>query len=192
MAEKKPKAPAAPKIPEPPKPYGMLAEYEDPDTLVEASRNAYERGYRKMDAYTPMPVHGLGEAIGKSTTRLPFVVFAAGLFGALGGLGLQTWVNTIDYQMNIGGRPYFTWPMFVPITFESMVLIAGFTTAIALFASCGLPKLYNPLFNSPNFSRASEDRFFLCIEATDPQYNVQEIRAFLEGTGAIKVSEVEQ
>ncbi|GAB4111597.1 MAG: DUF3341 domain-containing protein [Roseiflexaceae bacterium] len=171
--------------------YGMVAEFTDAEALVEAAHKAYAEGYRKMDAYTPIPVHGLDEALGFKPTRLPWAIFVMGLLGASGLFGFMTWVNVIDYPINIGGRPYFSWPSFIPITFEGMVLGAAYTAVFGLFAVCGFPQLYHPISNTPRFERASSDLFFLCIEARDPKYDASQTRKFMEGLGAQAVSEVE-
>jgi Protein of unknown function (DUF3341) len=168
-----------------------VAEFEDPDAIVEAAHKAHAEGYRNMDAYTPIPVHGLDEALGHKPTRLPWLIFAGGLTGASGMFLFMTWVNTMDYPLNIGGRPYFSWPAFIPITFEGMVLLASFCAVFGLFWVCGFPQMYHPVANAPHFDRASTDRFFLCIEAKDANYDASQTRRFLEGLGANTVTEVE-
>jgi hypothetical protein len=105
-------------------------------------------------------------------------------------LGFQTWIALIDYPMNVGGKPLFTWPQFIPITFEATVLVTGLTTFVSQFALNGLPKPYNPMFNAKNFDRASQDRFFLCIETRDPKFDEASVTEFLQGLGALDVSEV--
>jgi hypothetical protein len=171
--------------------YGMVAEFDTPEAVLEAAEKAHAEGYRVMDAYTPIPVHGLDEALGFKPSRLPWLIFAGGLAGAAGMFGFMTWVNTLDYPLNIGGRPYFSWPAFIPITFEGMVLLASFCAVFGLIAVCGFPQPYHPVANAPHFERASIDRFFLCIEARDPHYDAAQTRRFLEGLGAQVVSEVE-
>jgi len=173
--------------------FGVIAEFDGPDQLVEAAQRAYEEGYRQLDAYTPFPVHGLADAIGHRGVRLPRYVLIGGLVGGLGGFLLQAYANVYDYPMNIGGRPIdiTNWPSMIPITFELGILLASFTAAIAMVVLNGLPRPYHPVFNVPNFSRATSDRFFLCIKADDPRFNYGETRAFLEGLGAKEVSDVE-
>jgi hypothetical protein len=171
--------------------YGMVAEFESPEAIVEAAAKAHSEGYRTMDAYTPIPIHGLDEALGFKPTRLPWLIFAGGLTGASGMFFFQTWVNTMDYPINIGGRPYFSWPAFIPVTFEGMVLLAAFCAVFGLFAVCGFPQPYHPVANAPRFDRASSDLFFLCIESRDPKYDATTTRRFLEGLGARAVTEVE-
>jgi len=172
--------------------YGIAAEYADDGTLMAAAEKAHEAGYTVMDAYTPIPVHGLHEALGRrKRTSLPLITLAGGVIGGLGGLGLQIWVSAIEYPMNVGGRPWLSWPSFFPVTFECMILGAALATIIGLFALCKFPLPYHPIFNTPGFERATNDRFFLCIEAEDPKFDAQTVRQFLESTGAEAVSEVE-
>jgi Protein of unknown function (DUF3341) len=171
--------------------YGMVAEFDTPEAILEAAEKAHAAGYRVMDAYTPTPIHGLDEALGHKPTRLPWLIFAGGLTGASGMFLYMTWVNTVDYPLNIGGRPYFSWPAFIPITFEGMVLLASFCAVFGLFIACGFPQPYHPVANAPRFERASSDLFFLCIEAKDPHYDAAKTRSFMESLGASAVNEVE-
>ena len=172
--------------------YGLMAEFNDPDDLIEASRRAHAEGYRRMDAYTPFPVHGLSEALGfRYTVRLPLLVLIGGILGGLGGFALQYWVSVIEYPYNIGGRPYNSWPSFIPITFETTVLLAAFAAVFGMLALNGLPQPYHPVFNVPRFELATRSHFFLCIEATDPKFDLVETRRFLESLNPYEVSEVE-
>lgn len=171
--------------------YGMLAEFDTPDAMVHATEQAYEHGYRKMDAYSPFPIEEASEALHFHKTAVPFFVLVGGLTGATLGFMLQ-WIGTaIDYPLNVGGRPLFSWPAFIPITFESTILLAGFAAIISVILLNGLPRPYHPVFNGENFERATDDRFFLCIEAKDPQFDLAETRAFLESQKPLNVSEVE-
>jgi hypothetical protein len=170
--------------------YGMVAEFTGPDPLVEAATRAFAVGYRKVDAYTPFPVHGLAEAIGRRGIRIPLIVLAGGIIGGLFGFLLQTYGAVYDYPLNIGGRPYFSWPSFIPITFELTILGAVFAAVFGMLALNGLPQPHHPIFNTPNFEMASRSHFFLCIEATDPRYDNQETRKFLESLGPQSVVEV--
>ena len=171
--------------------YGLMAEFNDPDDLVAAAKSAYAAGYRRMDAYTPFPVHGLAEAIGFRHTRLPLVVLIGGILGGLGGFALQYWISVIDYPLNIGGRPYNSWPAFIPVTFETTVLLAAFAAVLGMLALNGLPQPYHPVFNVPRFELASRTHFFLCIEATDPRFDPVETRRFLESLSPHEISDVE-
>jgi len=170
--------------------YGLLAEFDEPDRLVAAARAAHDNGYRKMDAYTPFPVEHLAEAIGMRTTRLPRLIFAGGLVGCLGGFFLQYWVSVSAYPENIGGRPFNSWPSFIPVTFELTILLAALTAVCGMLGLNGLPMPYHPLFNVPRFAQASRDRFFLCIEARDPRFDRETTRRFLETQQPRKIFDV--
>jgi hypothetical protein len=171
--------------------HGLMAEFADPGALVEAARKVRAAGYRKVDAYSPYPIEALSEALDYHHSRLPLLVLLGGVFGLLGGLGLQWWASTIEYPMNIGGRPYFSWVSFIPPTFETTILFAALTAVLGMLALNGLPQPYHPVFNVPRFALASKDRFFLCIEAIDPQYDHDQTWSFLDRLGARVVSEVE-
>jgi hypothetical protein len=175
-----------------PKVYGLMAEFDEPEEVAKAARRAYDRGYRKMDAFTPFPVHGLAEAVGFKKTYVPHVVLAGGVIGAVTGFAMQYISMGLHYPYLIGGRPLVSWPMFVPITFEVGILFAAFSAVIGMFAMNGLPMPYHSVFNAPGFDSATRDKFFLCIEAVDDRYDVNETRAFLEGLGARRVSVVRQ
>jgi hypothetical protein len=172
--------------------HGIIAEYETPEELLRAAKRAREAGYTHMDAYSPFPVHGLAEAIGFEDHKVPWVTFFAGVIGAIAGFSLQYYISVVDYPLNVGGRPFLSWPAFIPVTFETTVLFAAFGAFIGMLALNGLPQPYHPVFNAPRFERASQDRFFLCIEASDPLFDRANTRHFLEGTGARMVSEVEE
>lgn len=171
--------------------YGLMAEFDQPEPLLEAARRAHAEGYREMDAYTPMPVEGLAEAIGFRTSMVQRIVFIAGLLGATGGFMLCWWMTVIAYPHNVAGRPLNSWPAYVPITFESMVLVACLTAVAGMLALNGMPQPYHPVFNVARFERASRDKFFLCIEATDPKFDPQATREFLEQLHSQGVMEVE-
>jgi hypothetical protein len=171
--------------------YGLLAEYTEPDALVAAARRAYEAGYRKMDAYSPMPVEGLAEAIGFTHNRMPLIVLVGGLLGAATAYTMMYYSAVHHYPFNIGGRPFHSAPAFVPITFELTILFAAFAAVLGMLGLNGLPMPYHPVFNAPGFERASRNRFFLCIEATDPKFDLDQTRQFLEGLGPKSVVEVE-
>jgi hypothetical protein len=160
--------------------HGVLAEFLTPQELLEATRRARLEGYRRMDAYTPYPVEGLPAELGLPRTRISLVVLIGGLVGAAGGYFMQYWAAAVDYPLNVGGKPLNSWPAFVPITFEMMVLVAALSAILGMFFLNGLPHPYHPLFNVARFDRATQDRFFLCIEATDPRFDPLATRQFLE------------
>jgi Alternative complex III, ActD subunit len=169
--------------------YGLLAEFSTPEALMHAAEETYAAGFRKIDAYTPFPMEGLAEALGKSN-RLPLLVLIGGIIGGTGAYFMEWYANAISYPINIGGRPINSWPSFIPITFELTVLCAGLTAFFGSFALNGLPRPYHPLFHIPEFDRASQDRFFLCIEAKDPKFHANETRAFLKRLNPVSITEV--
>jgi len=171
--------------------YGLLAEFNDPNELVTAVRGARAAGYRQLDAYTPFPIEELSEALGMHHNRLPLIVLIGGIVGACAGLGLQYWTSVIDYPINVAGRPFFSLPSFIPITFECTVLLAALSAVLGMLALNGLPMPYHPVFNVPRFALATRDRFFLCIEATDPQFDRDATRRVLERFVPRSVSEVD-
>jgi len=170
--------------------YGLMAEFDNPDALLHAAEQARLAGYRKMDAYSPIPIEELSEALGLPRTRLPKLVFLGGLLGGIGGYSLEYYCAVIGYPLNIGGRPMHSWPQFIPVTFETTVLGAALACFIGMWALNRLPQPYHPVFNVPAFARASTDRFFLCIEAADPTFTTDATRQFLEGLHPVGVSDV--
>ena len=171
--------------------YGLMAEFEVPETLLAATRRTWDEGYRRVDAFSPMPVEGLAEALHAPPTRLPFVVLLGGLAGAGGGYALQYYLSVVAYPLDIGGRPLHSWPSFIIITFELAVLAAALSAVLGMLAMNGLPKPYHPVFNVPGFARASRDRFFLLIEARDPRFDPERTRLFMESLNASRVHDVE-
>lgn len=170
--------------------YGVMAAFEDPRALLAAARQAREAGFTKMDAYTPFPVEELSEEVGFHHTALPALVLGGGIIGALTGFGMQYFAAAIHYPLNIGGRPLNSWPMFIPITFEVTVLFASLTAVFGMLALNGFPEPYHPVFNVERFHLASRDGFFLCIESTDPKFDQQKTREFLQSLQPIEVSDV--
>jgi hypothetical protein len=168
-----------------------MAEFDTPTAIVAAARRAYAEGYRQMDTYTPFSVEGLAEELHLHRTRVPLIVLLGGLTGCLGGYLLQYWIMAIYWPVNVGGRPLNSWPMFIPVTFELTVLVAALSAVLGMLALNGLPHPYHPVFNVPRFALASQDRFFLCIEAGDPRFDRAATRDFLESLGAQEVSDVE-
>lgn len=173
-----------------PQVYGVVAEFESPETILAAAHRVREAGYTRVDAYTPFPVHGIDDAINFKCTKVQWTIGLAGIAGCVAGMGLQYWTSVIEYPMNVGGRPKFSWPSFIPVAYETTILFAGVTAVVAMIAFNGLPKPYHPIFNTPNFGLASQTRFFLCIEATDPKFDADQATTFLESLEPVKVSTV--
>jgi hypothetical protein len=171
--------------------HGVMAEFTEAEALVEAARAAYREGYRAMDAYSPLPIEGLAEAIGFRHTRLPLLVLGGGLLGCAGGFFLQYYLSVVAYPINVGGRPLNSWPAFIPITFEMTVLVASISAVLGMLALNGLPMPYHPVFNVARFALATRNRFFLCIEARDPKFDRAATSAFLVGLGAREVMDVD-
>ena len=170
--------------------YGVMAEFDNPTALVNAARVAREKGYRKLDAYSPFPIEELSEVLDLHKNRLPLIVLAGGIVGGIVGYLMQYYVTVWDFPINIGGRPLHSWPAYIIITFELTILLAAISAVMGLLALCGLPMLYHPAFNVPRFALASRNRFFLCIEATDPLFAARATSEFLETLEAKEVSEV--
>jgi hypothetical protein len=170
--------------------YGVMAEFDDPNALVAAAYRVQSEGYRRVDAYSPFPIEELHEALGAEHTPLPLIVLTGGLVGCIGGYLLQYWAAAVAYPLNIGGKPYNAWPMFIPVTFECTILAAALSAVLGMLALNGLPMPYHPVFNVPRFALASRNRFFLCIEAKDPNFELERTRRFLETLGPREVSTV--
>lgn len=171
--------------------YGLMAEFDTPERLLDAAKKARASGYRRMEGYSPFPVEGLAEVTGFRFNLLPWLVLGGGTFGACGGYFMQWFACAVNYPINIGGRPLNSWPSFVPITFELGVLFASLTALIGMAALCGLPRPYHPVFNAPNFSLETRGRFFLCIEADDPSFDIRTTSQFLARLSDHGVTEIE-
>jgi hypothetical protein len=170
--------------------YGLMAEFETADQLIAAARAAKQAGYDRMDGYSPYPIGEVADALGFRRSEIGAIMFIGGLCGATLGLLMQYYLNGIDYPLNVGGKPFFSWPMFVPITWELLVLTASMTGLFGMLALCGLPQPYHPVFNVPQFARASRDRFFLVIESADEQFDLNRTRAFLATLNPASIAEV--
>lgn len=170
--------------------YGLMAEFEKADDLIAATRAAKAAGYNQMDGYSPYPVGEVADALGFPRSEIGAVMFIGGLCGATFGFLIQYYLNGIEYPLNVGGKPYFSWPQFAPITWELLVLTASLSGLIGFLALCGLPQPYHPVFNVPQFARATKDRFFLVIEAADPKYDAAATKAFLTGLNPLSLAEV--
>ena len=171
--------------------YGVIAEFESPSDLVAAARRVYSLGYRRINGYSPYPIEELSEAIGFTHTSLPLIVFIGGLIGGIGGFLMQYYIEVIDYPINVGGKPYNSWPAFIPITFEMTVLVAAFSAVLGMLVLNKLPQPYHPVFNLPNFAMATRDRFFLAIEANDAKFHHTEVIELLKSLNALEVNDVE-
>ena len=171
--------------------YGLMAEFDTPDQLIEAAERSTTGGYRYVNAYTPFPVEGLAEAVGFRRSSVPLLTLIGGLLGGIGSFCMQYWMSAVSYPLNIGGRPLNSWPAFIPVTFELTVLGAALFAVLGMLALNKLPMPHHPVFNVPRFARASKDRFFLCIEARDPNFDRVRTAQFLKSLKASDVSEVE-
>ncbi len=169
--------------------YGLVARFDNPEAIVEATQKAHDQGYRKMEAYTPFPVTEITEILGFET-KLQYIVLLGGIFGALAGFGLQYYVSVISYPLIIGGRPFNSLPSFITVIFELTVLIAAFVAVFGMLGLNGLPRHHHPVFNAKDFTTASRDRFFLCIEAEDPRFDPDKTKQFLQELNPEDVSEV--
>lgn len=170
--------------------YGMMAEFDSAQHLVDAAKRTHEAGYNKIDAYSPFPIEGLAEEIGFNHDEVPLVVLIGGIIGGLTGYLMQYWMSVVDYPLNIGGKPAHSWPSFIVITFEMTILFAGISAVFGMLALNGLPMPYHPVFNVPRFALASKDRFFLIVFSSDKKYESAATRAFLEGLEPRSISEV--
>lgn len=170
--------------------YGLVAEFDTPTEIVAAARRAHEEGYRKMDAYSPFPVEGLSEAIGFHKDSVALICLVGGVLGLATAYALQYWVHVISYPINVGGRPFQSWPAFIIVTFEMTILFGGISAVVGMLALNGLPMPYHPVFNNPRFTAASRDRFFLCIEAADPKFDREGTVKFLSDFRPVDVAEV--
>ncbi|HWX93939.1 MAG TPA: DUF3341 domain-containing protein [Terriglobales bacterium] len=169
--------------------YGMMAEFDSPSDLVAAAHKSHEAGYKKIDAYSPFPIEDLAEAI-HCTNHVPLVTLIGACIGGLSGYLLQYWVAVITYPINVGGRPYHSWPSFIVVTFELTILFGGIAAVFGMLALNGLPMPYHPVFNVPRFAMATKDRFFLIIFSSDPNYSPAGVRQFLESLGPRSIAEV--
>lgn len=170
--------------------YGLTAEFDTPERLMDAAEAARLAGYRKMDAYSPFPIHGLSEAIGFKSVAVPYLVFIGGLIGTFTGFTLEWWTSVIDLPNNVGGKPLDSIPAFIPVAYEATILFAALSAFFGMWILNGLPRPYHSIFNAPGFERASQDRFFLAIEADDHRYDAEETRSFLMSHNPLNVAEV--
>jgi hypothetical protein len=171
--------------------YGLLAEFESPEALLTAAHKTQAAGYKRIDAFTPMPVEGLADAVGFHRNRVPLLVLIGGILGGLTGFSMQWYANVLSFPLNIAGKPHNSWPAFIPITFELTILGAAVFCVFGMLALNGLPTPYHPVFNVPRFVFATRDRFFLLIKARDKQFDLAKTKEFMQSLNAREVSEVE-
>ncbi len=172
--------------------YGIMVEFGSATDLVDAARKVRDAGFTRTDAFSPFPLHEIDEALGIKRSILPYLIFAGGITGLLSGIGLEYFVHVIDWPIIVGGRPAFSLPSFVPPAFELTILFAAFTAVFGMLFLNGLPSPYHPVFNVPRFALVTREKFFLIIESTDPKYDYEETRNFMEGLGGQEVFDVEQ
>lgn len=166
--------------PQAPRLYGVMAEFDNPTDLVAAARRTYQAGYRRINGYSPYPIEELSEAIGFTHTALPLIVLIGGILGGFAGFFMQYWMEVKNYPLNVGGKPYNSWPAFIPITFECTILFAAFAAVFGMLALNKLPQPYHPVFNAPNFALATRDSFFLVIEASDGKFQHDVVKEFMK------------
>lgn len=171
--------------------YGVLAEFDSVSKLYHACEKVRDKGFKKWDSMTPFPVHGLDRAMGLPSSRLPWIVLIMGFLGASSGLLMQWWMSAVDYPLVISGKPMFSWPAFIPVTFECCILFSAFGAIFGMFGMNKLPQYYHPVFRSQKFYRVTDDRFFICIECSDPKFNKDETPKFLKELGAMHVETLE-
>ena len=170
--------------------YGLMAEFHTAEELIEAAHKVHEAGFKHVDAFTPYPIEELSHVLDLPRSKVPLIVLGGGLAGMAGGYLLQYWSQVIEYPLNIGGRPFHSWPAFIVPTFEMTILFAALSAVLGMFALNGLPQPYHPVFNVPAFALASRDRYFLVIESRDPKFKLEETRRFLLDLHASEVSDV--
>jgi hypothetical protein len=172
--------------------YGLMAEFDTPTELVDAARQVRIAGYKKTDAFSPFPLHEIDEALGIRRSILPFLVFGGGVVGLLSGIGLQWFVHVWDYPLNVGGRPYFSLPAFIPPAYELTILLAAFTAVFGMLLLNGLPQPYHPVFNVERFALATREKFFLLIESKDEKFDYEETKSFMRSLNPQEVFDVEE
>lgn len=172
-------------------PYGMLAEFKDATALYHAAQELRDAGYKRFDVHSPFPIHGMDRAMGLGRSKVPLVCFLGGVAGFCAGLGLQLFVDLVEYPLVIGGKPHASIPAFIPITFELTILLASFGAVLGMIAMNFLPMLYHPLFNCAQFQKVTDDGFFVSIEARDDRFDAEATRGFLESIGGRNIELVE-
>lgn len=169
--------------------WGIAGHFDTPAALYHACEKLRDKGYLHFDAQTPFPVHGLEKAMGLPPTKLPWASLIGGFTGLTSGIAL-TWYTNADYPINIGGKPPFSWQIYIPVYFELTILLTALCTFFGLWIICGLPRFFHPTMTHKAFTKTTTDAFFLCVEARDPKYDAKKTRALLEELGAKDVEEV--
>ncbi len=172
------------------KPFAVVASFDGPEKLLRALEELRDLGFRDFDAHTPFPVHGIERAMGLRDSKVPYLSLAGGALGLLGGVALQVWTMGYDYPLNLSGKPYVAWQAYVPISFETTILLTAFGTFFGMWALNGLPRFFHPVMQADAFPKASDDRFLVSVESSDPRFDLEKVRGLLEGKGASTVEEV--
>jgi Protein of unknown function (DUF3341) len=173
------------------KPALYLAEYDTPAQVLHAAEKLRDSGYKNFDAHTPFPIHGMDAAMGLGDSKLGWIVFPAAMAGTTAAFLLMWWTNGVDYPLVVGGKPPFSLPSMVPVMFELTILFSAFATVFGMFHLNRLPRHHHPIFNSERFARASDDKFFLSVEAEDPKFHLERTKKSLEGTHPTHIELVE-
>lgn len=172
--------------------YGVLAEYDNPAALLHAAQSVNKNGFREFDTFSPFPIHGMDKAMSLKKSKLGWIVLGHGLLGLSGALAMIYFMMVVDYPLNISGKTFFNVPAWIPVTFELTILLSAFGTVFGMFFLNGLPRLHHPLFNSERFKKATDDGFFLCIEASDPRFSEDEVKKLLKETGATHLEDIHE
>ncbi len=170
--------------------YGVLAEFRNPKELIDAAKLVNQNGYRNYDTYSPFPIHGMDKAMSLQKSKLGWIVISHGLLGFTGAIAMIYWMMVVDYPLNISGKTLMNIPAWVPVIFELTILLSAFGAVFGMFFLNGLPKLNHPLFTSENFKKATDDGFFVCIEAEDPQFDSEKVQKLLSDAGASNIEEI--
>lgn len=171
--------------------WGIVAEFDTPAAIYQAAEKVTAQGYTRVDAHTPFPVHGLDKALRQGPSHLGWIVICCGALGICLAQLMMWWMNAVDYTFWVSGKEPYAWPTTIPITFECMVLLSGFGAVFGMFGINRLPRLHHPIFNHTTIHRATDDRFFLSIEATDPKFDSNQTARFLESIGGKHVEVLE-
>ncbi len=178
-------------VPSTPGLYGVMGEFETTQDLLHAAERVRANGYTRVDAYSPFPVHGLDRVLGTPGSKVPWIVLGGAILGCSGGLWLQWWTAAVNYPIKIAGKPYFSLPAFIPVTFEATILLSAFAAVFGMLGLNKLPQYYHPVFRHSTFNRVTDDRFFLAIESDDPQFDADKARQVLIAAGGKNVEVVE-